>query len=79
VDGDPASDLATVLRRLVLDPQFVAEVVAEPLRALAPYRLTTADLAALAVWLEQGAPGSGMTELFDERPATGDDPTCDSR
>lgn len=59
------NDLAVVLRRLAVDVAFRQSVQADPRRSLQSYRLTAADLGALAVWLDADEPRRGMHELFD--------------
>jgi hypothetical protein len=61
--------LAVVLRRLAVDPPFAAAVDRDPADALAAYRLSGEDLAALSLWLEAGRrTGDGIGSLFEERP-----------
>lgn len=62
------TDLAVVLRRLALDPEFLAAVVDDPLAALGPHELSADDLAALALWLDRRHPGHGVRTLFDDEP-----------
>lgn len=62
---DTRTDLASVLRRLATDDEFAAAVAADPAAALALYRLTGNDLAALALWVDQPAAGTGIDALFD--------------
>jgi hypothetical protein len=61
------SGLASVLRRLVVDPAFAIEVRTTPIPTLAEYDLSADELAALALWLDQPEPGDGFDALFDER------------
>lgn len=59
------SALASVLRRLVVDPAFAVDVRTKPIAALAAYDLTADELAALALWLDQPESGDGFAALFD--------------
>jgi hypothetical protein len=59
--------LASVLRRLVVDPAFVIDVRTAPVATLAGYDLTADELAALALLLDQPESGDGFDALFDER------------
>lgn len=66
-----ASDLATVLRRLALEPGFLAAVLDDPRSALAPHRLSGEDLAALALWLDRRHPAHEVRDLFETEPRSG--------